>query len=109
MTTFHLLCSQLTEIIYRWQRIEVNGQLIKETQTKRVKSLRREVRIDKFPWLDITSKETLRNSPCELNTLNGIAAARMNGTRVDIFDKSDYDVYVAEYEGQYGAKRGGCL
>ena len=45
-TAFCLLCSLLTEIIiYRWQRIEVNGRLIKETQTKRVKSLGCEVRI----------------------------------------------------------------
>jgi hypothetical protein len=100
MATSHLLCSQLTETIYRWRRIEVNGNLIRETQTKQVNSLGCEVRIDRFPWLNISDKETLRNSPCELNILDGIAAARKNGDRVDTFDMSEYDTYIAEYEGR---------
>ncbi|KAI9768251.1 MAG: hypothetical protein M1840_005081 [Geoglossum simile] len=95
-----------------WRRIEVHGNLIRETQTKQVNSLGCEVRIDRFPWLDISDKATLRNSPCELNILDGIAAARKNGDRIDTFDMSEYDTYIAEYEGRNnegddGLKRNG--
>ena len=61
---------------------------------------------DGFPWLDITDKETIRNSPYELSILNGISTARKNGTQVDSFGKSDYKAYVTEYGDQYEAKPG---
>ncbi|KAH0562470.1 hypothetical protein GP486_002837 [Trichoglossum hirsutum] len=90
--------------IQQWFHIVTpSGQPEKWTQTKRRFVEGQDVRIDKFSWLDLDDRETIRQSPVHQFIEAGISSARLIGYRSDDFDHDDYQMYNQDYDRRYGS------
>ena len=94
--------SSIANTSSRFRVVTPHGQPEKWTQTKKKFVEGQDVRIDKFPWLNLDDRETIRQSPVHQFIEARISSARLAGHRSDDFDHDDYQMYDRDYDRRYG-------
>jgi hypothetical protein len=96
--------SSITNTYTRFHIVTPYGQPEKWTQTKQKFVKGQNVRIDKFLWLDLDDRKTIRQSPVHQFIEARISSARLTGNRSDDFDHNDYQMYDQDYDQRYGLR-----